>query len=257
MQIQDVIQALGLLPPAVAEQYAESLRHAVRAVGQAALSTSDPPLAKVADSLQPQSAAIAALASPSVVVLVAARAEMRRGVAEPGTDGMPNGAPIIDSYIRGPQGLAWTTCDVKTWKPGVPYTRNGQFAWCGAFAAFCWGEAGLKADLRQKHLAGTGRLYRWAHGTARWVKPRDLRPGDIAVVGPEGSGDGEHITIVREVRANVIETYEGNAHGLGIDGKRYEGVVVQVRPFDPPAPQTYRVLYGVRPLAEDLVQVVN
>lgn len=251
MQIQDVIQALGLLPPAVAEQYAESLRHAVRAVGQAALSGTSSPAATLAG---PPPAAAAGFVAPPAVVLAAARAEMQRGVAEPGTEGMPNGAPIIDSYIRGPLGLAWTTCDVKTWKPGVPYTRNGQFAWCGAFAAFCWGEAGLKVALRQKHLAGTGRLYRWAHGTERWVKPRDLQPGDIAVVGPQGSGDGEHITIVREVRANVIETYEGNAHGLGIGGKRYEGVVVQVRPFDPPAPQTYRVLYGVRPLGEDLVQ---
>lgn len=250
--MQDVIQALGLLPPPVAEMYAEMLRHAVRAAGQAVLSSDALPPAAPAKEVEPHPIP----ASPASVVLAAARCEFARGVAEPGTAGMPNGADVIDTYIRGPLGLAWNTCDVKTWKPNVPYTRNGQFAWCGAFAARCWAEAGLKVDLRQKHLAGTGRLYRWAHGTERWVKPRDLRPGDIAVVGPEGSGDGEHITIVREVRANVIETYEGNAHGLGIKGNRYEGVVVQVRPFDADARQTYRVLYGVRPLPEDLVKAV-
>ena len=253
MQIQDVIQALGLLPPDVADRYSEALRHAVRAVGQLAVSAAPDGVS----TAYAESPVVAERAfTPAELVLRAADAELRRGVAEPGTAGMPNGATIIDDYIRGPMGLGWNTCDVKTWKPGVPYTRNGQFAWCGAFAARCWAAAGLKLALRQKFLAGTGRLYRWAKsdGGARWVPPRDLQTGDIAVVGTFGSGDGEHITIVNQVSAGEITTYEGNAHGAGVDGRRYEGVVTQSRPFDAPGlPRAkYRVLYGVRPLAEDL-----
>lgn len=253
MQIQDIIQGLGLLPPAAADLYAEALRHAVRAVGQVALSSA-PDGVEMPYAVRPSDGPSAF--TPAELVLRAAREEWLRGVAEPGTEGMPNGATIIDDYIRGPLGLGWSTADVKTWKPGVPYTRNGQFAWCGAFTARCWAAAGLKLALRQKHLAGTGRLYRWAHadGSARLVNPRGLQPGDIAVVGALGSVDGEHIVIVNQVFAGEITTYEGNAHGAGIDGRRYEGVVTQSRPFDAPGlPRAkYRVLYGVRPLSEDL-----
>jgi len=253
--LQDIIQGLGLLPSSVADVYAEMLRHAARAVGQAAVSAAPADVAGGVSAVVSPPPSI----EPAQAVLAAADAECRRGVAEPGTPNMPNGATIIDDYIRGPMGLGWNTCDVKTWKPGVPYTRNGQFAWCGAFAARCWAAAGLKLALRQKYLAGTGRLYRWAHadGSARLVAPRDLRPGDIAVVGPLGSGDGEHITIVSKVGDTSIWSYEGNAHGNGsvLGAPWYEGVVKQTRPFaDPSLPKAkYRVLYGVRPLASDLV----
>lgn len=254
--IQDIIQSLGLLPLGVAELYSEALRHAARALGQVAVSAAPDGVAlPYVPPIQTPDTMPNAL-DAGERVLQAAHREWLRGVAEPGTSGMPNGAAIIDDYIRGPLGLGWNTADVKTWKPGVPYTRNGQFAWCGAFAARCWAAAGLKLALRQKHLAGTGRLYRWAKsdGGARFVPPGELRPGDIAVVGPDGSGDGEHITIVDAVNAGTISTYEGNAHGIGIDGLRYEGVIVSKRPFaDQPLPKAkYRVLYGVRPLDEDL-----
>ena len=251
MQLQDVIQALGLLPPAVAEQYEESLRHALRAVGQATLSVVKAPTSDGVFAPPP------AAPDPAAVVLATAEAEWLRGVAEPGTAGMPNGATVIDGYIRGPQGLAWNTCDVPpkgSWRPNIPYTFNGQFAWCLAGAAFCWCAAGLKLAIRQKHIAGTGRIYSWARGTERMIAPKDARPGDIGIFGPLGSGDGEHGTILRTgpKADGTVDTFEFNAKGKGPAGNTYEGVVTRSRPLAHRTPSVYRLLYCVRPLAEDL-----
>ena len=189
--------------------------------------------------------------SPGELVVSAAEAEWRRGVREPVTPG-DNYATIIDGYIRGPHGLGWNTTDVRTWKSGVPYMKNLDFQWCGAFAAYCWSAVGLKASLRRDHLAGTDRLWSWARGTQRLIENwRTLQPGDIMVVGHGSKIPGGHITLVRETPSRIgpILTYEGNAMGEGINGARYEGVVKNARLIDP-APHAQTFCFGVRPLAE-------
>jgi hypothetical protein len=241
-----VADALAALPTYLAGPLGDFLRRQARANGIVLQGLVDPGEA-------PASIPAPVAADPAAVVLATAHAEWLRGVVEPGTPGMTSGASIIDGYIRGPQGLGWPTCDIKTWKPGVPYTRNGAFQWCGAFAAFCWGAAGLSPAARYKRLPGTPRLLAWARGTDRLIRPADLRPGDIAVVGPQGDVDGEHIVIVRGVNpGDSILTYEGNAKGPIPSGAIVEGVISRSRPFFHATPSVYRVLYGVRPLAEDM-----
>ena len=188
-------------------------------------------------------------ADRAATILATARQEWTRDVREPPH---PGSAERIDVYIRGEQGLTWPSVDLgPAAKPGVPYTRNRQFQWCGAFAAFCYGAAGLKRDVRRKRFASTYRLWAWARGTARWVEPSDIRPGDVVVVGPAGDRDGAHVVLCVSVDPDGIVTYEGNAYGPGPSGSRREGVIRHVRPFDDVRPEEYRVVFGVRPLPED------
>lgn len=182
-------------------------------------------------------------------VLAVARQEWTRDVREPPH---PGSAERIDAYIRGDQGLTWPSVDLgPDARPDVPYTRNRQFAWCGAFAAFCYGAAGLKRAIRRKSFASTYRLWAWAKGTARWVEPQDLRAGDVVVVGPLGDRDGAHVVLCESVDPDGIVTYEGNAYGPGPSGGRREGVIRHVRPFAAERAEEYRVIFGVRPLPED------
>ena len=243
-----VTDALAALPAYLAGPLGDYLRRELRARGVLLQGLVDP------NEGPPAFIPAPVAADPAAIVLATAHAEWLRNVIEPDRTGQ-NGAPIIDTYIRGPQGLGWKTCDIKTWKPGVPYTYNGAFAWCGAYAAFCWGAAGLSPAVRYKRLPGTPRLLAWARGTDRLIRPADLRPGDIAVVGPQGSVEGEHIVIVRGVNpGESILTYEGNAKGPLPSGAIVEGVISRSRPFFHPTPTVYRVIYGVRPLAEDMGQ---
>ena len=175
-------------------------------------------------------------------VLDAARHEWELVVAEP--DG-PNWKHIR-KYIY--EGLRWPE---SRW----PYDKNGDFAWCGAFAAWCYREAGLKDDLLYKRFASTRRLYDWAHGTDRFiVTPSGLAPCDIVVVGRgDSKAWGAHITLVRELADDVVLTFEGNAKGTLGDGTTGEGVVRHQRPTSGAGlpDKTYRFLYGVHPLEED------
>jgi len=192
---------------------------------------------------------------PAAAVLAAAAAEWARDVREPPR---PGGAARIDTYIRGPQGLTWGSVEMGPGaRPGIPYTRNRQFEWCGAFAAFCYGAAGLGRLHRLKRLASTYRLWVWARedNGARWVDPEALQPGDIVVMGPAGDRDGAHVALcVTAPDGGTINTFEGNARGIGPTGASIEGVVKQVRPLAG-APglmdADYRVLFGVRPLPGD------
>lgn len=187
-------------------------------------------------------------------VLAAAANEWRRVVREP--------SPRIDDYIRSAQGLGWPSAEVGVdARPNIPYSKNGQFEWCGAFAAFAYGAAGLRPEVRRKHLASTYRLYRWARGSGRWLPPNPeaFTPGDIAVIGPEGDADGAHVTLVERVipashgSGASIATIEGNARGRLGDGSVGEGVIRADRsfPYRGIAQRTYRVIFGVRPLRED------
>jgi hypothetical protein len=177
-------------------------------------------------------------------VLAAGADEWIRPVHEPPGEGWER----IDSYIRGEGGLGWSS--------EARYVRNRQFAWCGAFAAFCFGKAGLKKTIRKRVMPSTYRLYSWAKGNERMRQISEVGSGDIVLVGPsEGKRWGAHITICDEVDAvnGHIHTIEGNASGRGPNDDRYEGVVRQSRPLpsDNLPPKRYRVMHVIRPLSED------
>lgn len=190
-----------------------------------------------------------------VKILGAAHRAWRSRVVEPDKDGDPaNSAQVIDSYIRGPMGGGWSWLD--------EYVRNGQSAWCGMFAAYCYRSAGIKAAIARKVFPSCYRLYSSWFGSDRYVPLSEVESGDVLVVGsvkPGANKWGYHITIVEDVNLSLgtVNTFEGNAHGLGPDGQRYEGVVKQVRALhgfpaaaDLPASK-YRGLHAYRPLSGD------
>ena len=158
----------------------------------------------------------------------------------------------IGAYICGSGGLGWPSAALPGSVSTRQYTRNGQFAWCGAFAAWCWEH--VAPAVRLARFASCSRLEVWSRGTARRIAPSDLLPGDLAIVGPAAPGSGAHIVVVIEAPTNgIVATVEGNATGPGPDGIRREGVIRRQRPLAAPDPRIYRVHYGVRPLADDLM----
>lgn len=86
---------------------------------------------------------------------------------------------FIDAIARTPAG---------TNSGGARYRRNGDREWCGDFAAYCWGAAGLALELREIYFASTFRLDcygRYAEAfkgiskrepgvRARWPKPEPV-----------------------------------------------------------------------------------
>jgi len=139
----------------------------------------------------------------------------------------------INTYIRSVEGLGWT------WEK--EYVKNGQFAWCGAFAAFCW--TAVKPSIRKKIFPSCYRLYSNWSQTSRHIDPSKMMPGDIVVVySGKHATQGDHITICRgELVDGVFETVEGNAHGVLGDDTRGEGVIIRSRSLDEVA-HVYRLL---------------
>lgn len=161
----------------------------------------------------------------SVEALKRAEAEWEMIIKEP--DGR------IDDYIRSRDGIGWS------WEK--PYTRNRQFAWCGAFAAFCW--SSVRFNIRQKIFPSCYRLYsKWVN-TARHIEADQMQPGDIVVVyTSKRSVQGDHITLCLEAPVDgQFKTIEGNAFGTSGDGERAEGVVKNTRSIDQVA-HVYRLL---------------
>lgn len=160
------------------------------------------------------------------------------GILEPGQRPIGEAEPQadrIDDFIRGPLGLGWT------WTK--PYQKNGAFEWCGAFAAWCLGDA-VKADDRMRIMPSTYRLHRAAangHPGLRRLAPADAEPGDVLVVRYARGGKrwGDHICLVERVDrdAGLIHTVEGNASGWvpgGVKGDEAacrEGVIRRTRPL--------------------------
>ncbi|MFA9271623.1 MAG: hypothetical protein ACEQSX_12865 [Baekduiaceae bacterium] len=158
----------------------------------------------------------------------------------------------IDGFIRGPSGLGWTGARKENGKlVAGSYRGNGDFAWCGAFAATCWASAGLRADLRKAYWSSTIRLYDWTRGTARRITRAEVRSGDVMIVKTSGKLPihGDHIVLASD-RANSatgwIPKIAGNdKSGVGPDGTKREGIVRgEISPAD--------FLWAFRPLPEDL-----
>lgn len=156
----------------------------------------------------------------------------------------------IDAMIRSDDGLGWS------WL--APYVHDGQFEWCGAFAARCWSVAGLPLKPhRHTFWSSTFRLDAWArygsfNGTPSGHRPTSgarmlielnadskpehcvfpdgssPQPGDIVMVGDGTPPYGDHITLCSafDMKTGVFSTFEGNATGgVGPDGKRRQGVI--------------------------------
>lgn len=162
-----------------------------------------------------------------------AEAEWQRNVTEPEYGGEWQ---RIDAYIRSSQGLNWS------WES--PYTRNGQFSWCGAFAAFCYGESVLPS-IRKKIFASCYRMWSNWGSTSRCRDGEQPLPGDIVTVftsDEQTPVQGNHIVLVVNSpdEHGDFHTIEGNAHGEGPDG-RIEGVIKRTRNMSTVA-HIYRLL---------------
>ena len=169
----------------------------------------------------------------AVKAIERAEAEWERDVTEPEYEG---DYERINAYIKGRDGLGWS------WEKD--YIKNGQFSWCGAFAAFCYGSA-LKAEIRKKIMPS---CYRLQNNWGRSARLRDGEApmlGDIVVVFTDDShspSQGNHITLCVGVPddAGNFPTIEGNAKGEGPHG-RIEGVIKRERSLDQVA-HIYRFL---------------
>jgi len=174
------------------------------------------------------------------LTLAAGETEWLKVVREP-----PQGdASIIDGYIRR-TGLGWPNGKKPPGKG--PYERNGDFAWCGAFAAHCLAAAGLDAAVRKKVMPSTYRIWQYATDRKLFVDGPP-EPGDIVLVGPRKSRWGAHITLCRKFDPDTrrVLTVEGNATGEAPDGSRHEGVIHHARPLASGSDRTYRVRFVVR-----------
>ena len=142
----------------------------------------------------------------------------------------------IDTYIRSSAGLNWT------WEE--PYRKNGQFSWCGAFAAFCYTRARLQ--IKKKIFPSCYRLHtNWAK-TSRYIHPDNLQVGDIVVVyTSKRAVQGDHITLCTDISEwaeyGLMTTIEGNAHGMLGDETQGEGVITRKRSLSEVA-HIYRLL---------------
>jgi len=181
---------------------------------------------------------------------------------------------LIDGMIRGPQGLGWSRCSALV----KAYRHDGDYEWCGAFAARCWRAAGLDPALARVYWSSTYRLDRYGSRRVAFWTPGELalrrrlkgegraylqvrpettledverwgpRAGDVLLVDTVGGWSyGHHVTIVERVEGATAYTYEGNATGRAPDGSTIQGVVRQARPMS-----TWRRF--IRPDAADLTE---
>ena len=128
----------------------------------------------------------------------------------------------INTYIRTQEGIGWG------WEK--MYQKNGQFAWCGAFAAYCW--SSVKLDIRKKIFPSCYRLYSNWSQTSRHIPVDKMSPGDIVIVyTAKRSKQGDHITLCKSEPDSdgVFKTIEGNAFGTLGDDTYGEGVIQRER----------------------------
>jgi hypothetical protein len=202
------------------ESLEQDLRRVKRALGQAELDL-DITHIEIKDHITP------AASDQMKDVLSRANVEWDRVVKDP--------SQRIDAYIKSSAGLGWS------WEKA--YVQNGQFAWCGAFAAFCYTKANF--NIRKKIFPSCYRLYSNWGQTSRKIATDKIQRGDIVVVwSGKNSVQGDHITICSNadtLKSGYISTIEGNAVGTLGDETRGEGVIKRQRSVDEIA-HVYRLL---------------
>ena len=141
----------------------------------------------------------------------------------------------VDTYCKSREGAGWS------WQ--ADYTKNGQYAWCGFFAAFC--HTAVKFPIRQKIFPSCYRLYQNWSKTSRHIDHEKVMPGDIVVVySAKRALQGDHITLCVDnstLKDGYITTIEGNAHGTLGNGDYGEGVIKRERKLEEFA-HVYRLL---------------
>jgi hypothetical protein len=225
-QLEAENKELKLMVADIKESYEHELRRLHRSISQMGLDLK----ALEVDS-RPERSVYACPQSEEA--LKRAQAEWERNVTEPNYGG---DWQRINTYIKSSEGLGWSWED--------DYTRNGQFSWCGAFAAFAYGRSVLPS-IRKKIFPSCYRMW------ANWGKTSRCRdgelpaPGDIVTVftsDEQSPAQGNHIVLVASAPDDMglFDTIEGNAHGEGPEG-RIEGVIKRQRPMDSVA-HIYRLL---------------
>ena len=156
-----------------------------------------------------------------------AQAEWNRNVIDP--------SERINAYIKSTDGLGWS------WEKD--YIKNGQFAWCGAFASYCYTK--VNSNTRKKIFPSCYRMYKNWSKTSRRVSADQIQVGDIVIVyTSKRSVQGDHITLCSDastLKDGYISTIEGNARGELGSGEYGEGVIKRERQLDQIA-HVYRLL---------------
>lgn len=202
------------------ESLEHDLRRVKRALGQAELDL-DITQIEIKDYVTPHTVDHAREA------IDRAKSEWARVVKDP--------SQRIDAYIKSNAGIGWT------WEKA--YVQNGQFAWCGAFAAFCYTKVNF--NIRKKIFPSCYRMYSNWGQTSRKIATNKVQAGDIVIVwAGKHSTQGDHITLCVDADAinlGYISTIEGNAHGTLGDESYGEGVIKRQRSVDEIA-HVYRLL---------------
>ena len=198
------------------------LRRSERALNQARLD-----LEQLDTNAYSQNHTTPALSPQTRQALDRAHAEWERVVVDPDAR--------VDTYCKSREGAGWS------WQ--ADYTHNGQYAWCGFFAAFC--HTAVKFPIRQKIFPSCYRLYKNWSKTSRSIEHSKVAPGDIVVVySSKRALQGDHITLCIDnstINEGYITTIEGNAHGTLGNGEYGEGVIKRQRKFSEFA-HVYRLL---------------
>lgn len=165
--------------------------------------------------------------------------EWERGVYEP-----PNGNwQRISSYIG--KGLGWTD--------RIPYLKDKDFEWCGAFVSFCMPNILLKN--RKEHFAGARKMRKWSEGNERRISVEEIRAGDIIISGK--IPDGEHVSLCVGHGDGYVDSIDGNSFGPGPNGKDNKGVCKRRYKFVSPGNGKNFAQFGVRPLPIDYINGVK
>jgi len=161
-------------------------------------------------------------------------AEWEKNVTEPNGGG---DWKQINLYIKSLDGLGWTWED--------DYVKNGQFAWCGAFASFVYGDE-VNLNVRKNTFPSCYRMSRDWTNSSRVQSKESIFPGDIITVytsEDQSPSYGNHIVIALSQLNDQGEfhTIEGNAHGIGPDQTWREGVSKRTRNLSSVA-RVYRLI---------------
>lgn len=226
-ELETEVKELRLMNADIKEAYEHEIRRLHRAISQMgldlrALEVETRPERNVYTSPQ------------SLEAIKRAEAEWQLNVTEPEYDG---DWQRINTYIKSSEGLGWS------WE--ADYTKNGQFSWCGAFAAFAYGRSVLPS-IRQKIFPSCYRLWSSWGKTSRCRDGEQPQIGDIVTVftsDAQSPVQGNHIVLVTSAPDDMglFNTIEGNAHGEGPDGDMIEGVIKRQRSMDSVA-HIYRLL---------------
>jgi len=222
----------------------ENLRRAERALGEVSLNLDSTYVQPFSDRLNVPTSEAASSA------VKRAQSEWAKKITEP-PPGKPS--PEIDKYIRGVDGLGWSSADASDLSSPHPYIRD-SFSWCGAFVSWCYGLHTTRT-MRKKTFPSCYRMYRdWA-GSSRSRGVGDIKQGDILTVWTTTTKSirskyhyGQHIALVITPPDDegYVTTIEGNARGEGPKGSTFEGVITRKRYIQ-------NIAYVYRLLSEDIV----